>query len=130
MNEHLGPVEKTLSSGNLRKRLQAFFDFAITNFCTVTPSRGCPITRGLTEIASSKGEGEGLSESAREAFVKLLQGVIDLIDKTLKEAADNGKFNGNPKMAATHLVTITRGRAVLARAFGDEKQLRKIVRYA
>ena len=33
---------------------------------------------------------------------------------------------GAPDIAALHIVTVTRGLAVLERAFGDEVQLRKI----
>ena len=40
--------------------------------------------------------------------------------------AARGEFNGDPESGALHIVTVTRGLAVLERAFGDEAQLRKI----
>lgn len=36
------------------------------------------------------------------------------------------EFEGNPTSAALHIITVTRGLAVLERAFGDEAQLKKI----
>jgi hypothetical protein len=44
----------------------------------------------------------------------------------LSEGAERGEFNGAPEIAALHIVTVTRGLAVLERAFGDEAELRRI----
>jgi hypothetical protein len=49
-----------------------------------------------------------------------------LVRDALREGAKRGEFNGNAEAAALHIVTVTRGLAVLERAFGDEAQLRKI----
>ena len=49
-----------------------------------------------------------------------------LVQEALSEGATRGEFNGDPESAALHIVTVTRGLAVLERAFGDEAQLRKI----
>ncbi len=52
--------------------------------------------------------------------------ITGLIQGALSEGAKRGEFNGAPEIAALHLVTVTRGLAVLERAFGDEAQLRRI----
>jgi len=122
--EYLSSVQKALSSGTLRKRLTAFFDLTIKNFCSGSPPRGCPTTRGLMEVASV--EGEGLDENARQAFADLLARIIGLIQDALSKGVERGEFSGAPDIAALHIVTVTRGLAVLERAFGDEVQLRKI----
>jgi hypothetical protein len=44
----------------------------------------------------------------------------------LSAGTERGEFSGNPAVAALHIITVTRGLAVLERAFGDEAQLRKI----
>jgi len=49
-----------------------------------------------------------------------------LIQDALSEGAERGEFNGDLESAALHITTVTRGLAVLERAFGDEAQLRKI----
>ena len=122
--EYLSSVQQALSSGTLRKRLTAFFDLTIKNFRSGSPPRGCPTTRGLMELGSA--EGEGLDENAREAFADLVSRITSLLQEALSEGIERGEFNGNPEIAALHIVTVTRGLAVLERAFGDEAKLRRI----
>lgn len=122
--DYVAALQKALGTGSLRKRLTAFFDLTITNFRSGTPPRGCPTTRGLMELGSA--EGEGLDEEARQAFASLLSRVTALVQDTFASGAERGEFSGNPAAAALHIVTVTRGLAVLERAFGDEPQLRKI----
>lgn len=122
--DYLAALQKTLAAGSLRKRLTAFFDLTISNFRSGTPPRGCPTTRGLMELGAA--EGEGLDDDAREAFASLIARITALVRDTLSAGAARGEFDGNPAAAALHIVTVTRGLAVLERAFGDEPQLRKI----
>jgi TetR/AcrR family transcriptional regulator, transcriptional repressor for nem operon len=122
--EYLAAIQKALGSGTLRARLTAFFALTIRNFRSGSPPRGCPTTRGLMELAP--GEGEGLDENARQAFAELVTRITGLIQEALSEGAGRGEFNGDPEAAALHISTVTRGLAVLERAYGDETQLRKI----
>jgi TetR/AcrR family transcriptional repressor of nem operon len=122
--EYLSAIQKALGAGTLRKRLTALFDLTIKNFRSGSPPRGCPTTRGLMEL--SQVEGEGLDENARQAFADLVARITGLIQEALSEGVKHGEFNGDPETAALHIATVTRGLAVLERAFGDEAQLRKI----
>jgi len=122
--DYLARLQKALGAGSLRKRLTAFFDLTITNFRSGTPPRGCPTTRGLMELGGA--EGEGLDDNARQAFANLISRITALLQDTLAAGAARGEFDGNPAAAALQIVTVTRGLAVLERAFGDEPQLRKI----
>lgn len=123
-SEYLVSLQKALGSGTLRQRLTAFFDLTIKNFRSGSPPRGCPTTRGLMELAP--GEGEGLDENARQAFAHLMTRITDLVQEALSEGVKRGEFEGDPGIAALQIVTVTRGLAVLERAYGDEGQLRKI----
>jgi len=123
-DEYVGSIRKALSSGTLRRRLTAFFDVAIKNFCSGSPPRGCPTTRGLMEVTSV--EGEGLDENARQALAHLMTRVVGLIEEALSKGVERGEFNGIPEIDALHIVTVARGLVVLERAFGDEAQLRRI----
>jgi TetR/AcrR family transcriptional repressor of nem operon len=123
-SEYLGSVQKALGSGTLRERLTAFFDLTIKNFRSGSPPRGCPTTRGLMELGSV--EGEGLDENARQAFADLVARITGLIRDALSEGVKRGEFKGDPEIAALHIATVTRGLAVLERAFGDEAELRRI----
>ena len=122
--DYLLALQKALATGSLRRRLTAFFDLTITNFRSGTPPRGCPTTRGLMERGAAAGE--GLDEEARQAFASLVSRITAVVQDTLSAGAARGEFNGNAAAAALHIVTVTRGLAVLERAFGDEPQLRKI----
>jgi TetR/AcrR family transcriptional regulator, transcriptional repressor for nem operon len=122
--EYRSSLQKALSSGTLRERLTAFFDVTIRNLRSGSPPRGCPTTRGLMEVGSVAGE--GLDENARQAFADLVARITGLVQEALSEGVERGEFNGDPEIAALHLVTVTRGLAVLERAFGDEAQLQNI----
>jgi len=122
--EYLLAIQKALGSGTLRERLAAFFDLTIKNFRSGSPPRGCPTTRGLMELGSA--EGEGLDENARKAFADLVARITGLLQDALAAGAKRGEFEGDAGSAALHIATVTRGLAVLERAFGDEAQLRKI----
>ena len=123
-SDYLSALQNTLGSGTLRERLTAFFELTIKNFRSGSPPRGCPTTRGLMELGSV--EGEGLDENARKTFADLVARITGLVQQALSEGAARGEFKGEPETAALHIVTMTRGLAVLERAFGDEAQLRKI----
>ena len=124
---YLLALQKALATGSLRKRLTAFFDLTITNFRSGSPPRGCPTTRGLMELGAA--EGEGLDEDARKAFARLISRITALVQDALSAGAQRGEFSGDAAAAALHIITVTRGLAVLERAFDDEPQLHKIAAY-
>ncbi len=74
-------------------------------------------------------EAKGLDEDARQAFADLLARITALVQEAVSGGVERGEFNGDPETAALHIVTVTRGLAVLERAFGDEAQLRRIAAY-
>ena len=122
--DYLNALQKALGAGTLRERLAAFFTLTIRNFRAGSPPRGCPTTRGLMELGSA--EGEGLDDDARQAFADLITRITGLVQDALAAGRKLGEFNGAPEIAALHIVTVTRGLAVLERAYDDEAQLRKI----
>lgn len=123
-DEYLIAIQKALGSGNLRERLTRFFNLTIKNFLSGSPPRGCPTTRGLMELGSV--EGDGLDENARQAFANLVARITDLIQQALAKGVEGHEFKGDPASTALLIVTVTRGLAVIERAFGDEAQLRRI----
>lgn len=124
---YLDSIRRVLGAGTLRQRLTAFFDVTIKNMCAGSPPRGCPTTRGLMELGSA--EGEGLDDNAREAFADLMRRITSLLQEALAEGAARGEFEGHIKSTASHIATVTRGLAVLERAFGDEAELRRIAKH-
>lgn len=122
--QYLAALQEALGTGTVRERLTAFFNLTIKNFRSGSPPRGCPTTRGLMELGSD--DGDGLDENARQAFANLMSRITDLVQGALSEGARRGEFKGDAASAALHIITVTRGLAVLERAYGDEAQLRKI----
>lgn len=122
--KYIESIQKALGAGSLRKRLTAFFDVTIKNMCAGSPPRGCPTTRGLMEVGAA--EGDGLDDNARQTFADLVIRITGLVRDALSEGAARSEFEGDPDAAALHIVTVTRGLAVLERAFGDEAELRRI----
>ncbi len=100
----------------------------IRNFRAGSPPRGCPTTRGLMEMTPD--DSEGLDEKARQAFATLISRVTGMIEAVLLDDAKRGEFGGDAAQVALHMATVTRGMAVLERAFGDEAELRKIAAYS
>lgn len=123
--DYLAAVEQVLAGDRLRDSLAAFFDMTIRNFRSGSPPRGCPTTRGLMEL-DADADGDGLGEQARAAFAALITRVTALVEDAFARAAARGEFSGDATAAAWQIATVTRGLAVLERAFDDEAQLRKI----
>jgi len=123
--DYLTAIETALATGSLHARLTAFFDLTIRNFSAGTPPRGCPTTRGLMELNFGEDD-DGLDETARQAFAALISRITQLLQDALSQAAARGEFSGSAEAAALQIATVTRGLAVLERAFGDAAQLRGI----
>jgi TetR/AcrR family transcriptional repressor of nem operon len=124
--DYLAAIETTLGSGTLRDSLTAFFEMTIRNFRSGTPPRGCPTTRGLMELDSSASADAALHDQARAAFAALVTRITALLEAAFVRAASRGEFSGDATAAAWQIATVTRGLAVLERAFDDEPQLRNI----
>jgi TetR/AcrR family transcriptional regulator, transcriptional repressor for nem operon len=122
--DYVNALQIVLGKGTLRERLTKFFALTIKNFRSGSPPRGCPTTRGLMELEAV--EGEGLDDNARQAFAGLIERITGLVRDAVAEGARRGEFRGDPESAALHIVTVTRGLAVMERAFGDEALLRRI----
>ena len=74
-------------------------------------------------------ESEGLDDNARKAFADLMRRITGLVQDALSEGTARGEFKGTSRSAALHIVTVTRGLAVLERAYGDEAELRRIAKH-
>src|SRR6266550_4618059 len=49
--------------------------------------------------------------------------ITALVRDSLSAGAERGEFSGDPEISALHIITVTRGLAVLERAYGDEAEL-------
>lgn len=121
---YLAAVSVVMSRGPLRQRLEGFCDVSITNFCAGEPSRSCPTTRGLMEVAPDNRE--GLGERSAAAFSALLREILELVENAFRYGKRRGEFSGDAGLAAGQLVAMVRGLVVLERTLFDEARLREI----
>jgi len=117
----LADAEATLAAGSLQRRLERFFAAAIANMRAGAPPQGCPTTRAIMEAA-------GDEVATRAALKALLDRLEALLEQALAEARRHGRFAGDPRRTARLLVAVTRGLAVVERAYDDEARLREIAR--
>ncbi len=79
----------------------------------------------LMELGAA--EGEGSTRRKRQAFAGLVSSHHrGWFRKRCRLAPSAANFSGDLAAAALHIITVTRGLAVLGVLFGDELELRKI----
>lgn len=111
----LGAVRTSLAGPSAREVLTRFFEAAITNMTSGSPSRGC-----LTTKTASDGS---LAEPAIRAHVQqLIRNLETLVAEALTPF--EGELSLSPVETANLVVAVTRGLAVMERIHGDPQQLR------
>jgi hypothetical protein len=98
--------------------LTSFFTFVIRSITQGTPARGCLSTKTAIEIEP---ESPRLREALQQMLGELEAVVLDAL--TTKEA--RARLAVSPQQAASIIVTMTRGIAVMERAYEDPKRLRQ-----
>jgi AcrR family transcriptional regulator len=115
----LESARRALAAPEARRALNAFFDAAIANMTSGSPSRGCLTTKTATEMGRI---GPGV-----EARVKrLLDDLQEMVATALRRKEFRGTLSLAPNAAAEVVVTFTRGLAVMERVHGDRKRLKHV----
>lgn len=127
-DKYLASVDHAMQGPSLREQLEGYCRVSIANFCEGRPARSCPTTRGLME--SVEENSEGLGADARKVLSKLIRRVIKRVELAFLRGAERGEFDGDPAMAAAHLVAVVRGLVVLERSGLRESQLTAIANQA
>lgn len=117
----LGEAAAALQKGSLKTRLRRFFEVAIRNMRSGDPAQGCLTTRVIMEASDD-------NEIIKEALRGLLSKLEAMLQETLSVAKARGEFAGDPAQTARLLVAVTRGMAVIERAYGNEERLRETTR--
>jgi TetR/AcrR family transcriptional repressor of nem operon len=117
----LAAAEEAVATGSLEQRLVRLFEAAIANMRGGEPPLGCLTTRTIMESAAEH-------PATRKALRGLLTGLEAIVERALVQARAAGEFDGEPRETARFLVSVTRGMAVVERAFDDEARLREIAR--
>ncbi|MFT3778500.1 MAG: TetR/AcrR family transcriptional regulator [Ottowia sp.] len=106
----------SLQGDDAGQMLTRFFDAAVANMTTGSPSRGCLTTKTATD-------GSMDSERIRARVQDLLNRLTALVEAALQRPAIRGQLASEPAEAAAIVVTFTRGLAVMERVHGDRAAL-------
>jgi len=114
----LDGVQRSLAAPDTRAALDAFFESAITNMTSGSPSRGCLTTKTAIDL--------DIAGPAVEARVKRLIGdLTTLLTEALSRPGTKAALSITPSAAADLIVTFTRGLAVMERIHHDRKHLKQ-----
>jgi AcrR family transcriptional regulator len=111
-------ARQALSKPDVRESLLAFFTFAIASLAQGTPSRGCLSTKTAIEIVPE-------SPRLREALQKMIDELEATVLSALETADAKTRLAIPAAQAASIVVTMTRGIAVMERIYGDTKALKQ-----
>jgi len=111
-------ARKALDKADLRDALNAFFAFAIRSITQGSPARGCLSTKTAIEVDP---EAPRLREAVQGMLDELEAALLDVLNT--KEA--RAQLSVPPQQAASIIVTMTRGIAVMERVSDDTKRLKQ-----
>jgi AcrR family transcriptional regulator len=114
----LDGVLHSLAAPDPRSALEAFFETAIANMTSGSPSRGCLTTKTALDLDTAG--------AAVEARVKhLIANLTKLLTEALSRPGAKTALSIAPGAAADLIVTFTRGLAVMERIHHDRKHLKQ-----
>jgi TetR/AcrR family transcriptional regulator, transcriptional repressor for nem operon len=114
----IADARKALDKPNLHDALVSFFTFAIRSISQGSPTRGCLSTKTAVEIDPD-------SPRLREAVQIMLDDLEAAVLEVLNTKEARAQLAVPPQQAASLIVTMTRGIAVMERVYEDPKRLRQ-----
>ncbi len=115
----LNAIETSLQEPSLKSALVSFFDFLMLRLSQSPDNSGCLSTRAVMEICHSDKE-------IKQQLIKLLDAIETTLYQRLMEAQKKGEFKGDSQVVARYLVALSRGLAVIEKAYGDPKRVHEI----
>jgi TetR/AcrR family transcriptional repressor of nem operon len=107
-----------LDKPDVREALTAFFNFAIRSIRQGTPARGCLSTKTALDLDAE-------SPRVRAALQTMLDQLEAVVLDALSRPAADQQLAIPARHAATLIVTVTRGIAVMERVYADPKSLKQ-----
>lgn len=114
----LDSAQHALATPDPRTALTAFFEAAIANMTSGSPSRGCLTTKTALEM-------DGLGPAIEARVKHLIDNLTSLITTALSGPQAELTLAIEPKAAADLVVTFTRGLAVMERVHHNRKRLKQ-----
>jgi AcrR family transcriptional regulator len=115
----LDKARAALAHPDAREAVRSLLEAGIASMRSGRPARGCFSTRMMMEAADE-------SAAVRARVRRTLDTLEELVAARLGEARASGAFAGDARAGARLVVALTRGLAVIERAYGDVARLREI----
>jgi len=109
-------IEGELQSSDAKEAFTQLFKTVVERLCSDEELRGCFSTRAIMEAAQK-------CPDITLCLTHFLDGLELIIKKRLEQAIKDKQFTGDAQSAARYLVSLTRGIAVIERAYNDKARM-------
>ena len=116
-------MEGELQDSDAKKAFTQVFKTLVERLCSDKELRGCFSTRAIMEAAQK-------CPDINFCLTHFLDGLELIIKKRLEQAIKDKQFIGDAQSAARYLVSLTRGIAVIERAYNDKARMTEIYQTA
>jgi TetR/AcrR family transcriptional repressor of nem operon len=116
-------IEAELQNSDAKKAFAQLFKTVVERLCSDEELKGCFSTRAIMEAAQK-------CPDINRCFTHFLDGLELIIKNRLEQAIKDNQFTGDAQSAARYLVSLTRGIAVIERAYNDKARMTEIYQTA
>ena len=116
-------IEGELQNADAKKAFTQLFKTVVERLCSDKEVRGCFSTRAIMEAAQKCPE-------IHVCLTRFLDGLEVMMKNRLEQAIKDQQFIGNAQSTARYLVSLTRGIAVIERAYNDKARMTDIYQTA
>lgn len=116
-------IEGELQNSDAKKAFTQLFKTIVERLCSDNELRGCFSTRAIMEAAQK-------CPDINFCLTDFLDGLELIIKSRLEQAINDKQFIGDAESAARYLVSLTRGIAVIERAYNDKARMTEIYQTA
>lgn len=116
-------MEGELQNPDAKKAFTQLFKAIVERLCSDKKLRGCFSTRAIMEAAQKCPE-------INSSITRYLDGLEIIMTSRLDLAIKNEQFSGDAQSTARYLVSLTRGIAVIERAYNDKARMTEIYQTA
>jgi len=116
-------IEGELQNADAKKAFTQLFKTVVERLCSDKEARGCFSTRAIMEAAQK-------CPDIHVCLTRFLDGLEVIMKNRLEQAIKDQQFIGNAQSTARYLVSLTRGIAVIERAYNDKARMTDIYQTA
>ncbi|MDX2369488.1 MAG: TetR/AcrR family transcriptional regulator [Colwellia sp.] len=116
-------IENELQNSDAKKAFTQLLNTVVERLCSDKELKGCFSTRAIMEAAQK-------CPDINLCLTRFLDGLEVILKKRLDQAIKDEQFKGDAQSTARYLVALTRGIAVIERAYNDKARMTEIYQTA